>query len=279
MRVESYRSPARPRGGRRREYAWASALRYWFDGADDQEHLGHRRYHLRRVMRVLPGTGRRAKRGRRRYPVARNGAGHAQLQGRADWNRTRDRKNRGRGRGRRFGHDRDDGHAARGPGYRGVLYLDRASRPSVDGPQLRNRSRLHDRPFAHAGRNRAFSCRLRAERRTSRRRGRYNETPEMLARKLERFVDAGWINVVGGCCGTTPEHIRILAQMLEGKRRREIPALRRSIVSGIEALVIDENTRPVVVGERTNVLGSRKFKRLVTEGKIEEAAEVGRHQV
>src|SRR5216683_1066252 len=109
--------------------------------------------------------------------------------------------------------------------------------------------------------------------------GRYNETPEMLARKLERFVDAGWINVVGGCCGTTPEHIRVLAQMLESKRRREIPALRRSIVSGIEALVIDESTRPVVVGERTNVLGSRKFKRLVTEGKIEEAAEVGRHQV
>jgi len=109
--------------------------------------------------------------------------------------------------------------------------------------------------------------------------GRYNETPEMLARKLERFVDAGWINVVGGCCGTTPEHIRVLAQMLESKRRREIPVLRRSIVSGIESLVIDESTRPVVVGERTNVLGSRKFKRLVTDGKIEEAAEVGRHQV
>jgi len=109
--------------------------------------------------------------------------------------------------------------------------------------------------------------------------GRYNETPEMLARKLERFVDAGWINVVGGCCGTTAEHIRVLAQMLESKRRREIPAVRRSIVSGIEPLVIDESTRPVVVGERTNVLGSRKFKRLVSEGKIEEAAEVGRLQV
>src|SRR5260370_2699119 len=67
--------------------------------------------------------------------------------------------------------------------------------------------------------------------------------------------------------------------MLENKRRREIPVLRRSIVSGIESLVIDESTRPVVVGERTNVLGSRKFKRLVTDGKIEEAAEVGRHQV
>jgi 5-methyltetrahydrofolate--homocysteine methyltransferase len=109
--------------------------------------------------------------------------------------------------------------------------------------------------------------------------GRYNETPEMLARKLERFIDAGWINVVGGCCGTTPEHIRVLSQMLEGKRRREIPVVRRSIVSGIEALIIDESTRPVVVGERTNVLGSRKFKRLVTAGKIEEAAEVGRLQV
>ena len=109
--------------------------------------------------------------------------------------------------------------------------------------------------------------------------GHYNESPESLARKLERFVDAGWVNLIGGCCGTTPEHIRMLARMAEGKRPRKPSSLRRSVVSGIEALVIDENTRPVIVGERTNVLGSRKFKRLVAEGKLEEAAEVGRLQV
>jgi 5-methyltetrahydrofolate--homocysteine methyltransferase len=109
--------------------------------------------------------------------------------------------------------------------------------------------------------------------------GHYNETPEMLARKLERFVDAGWINLVGGCCGTTPAHTRALAAMVAGKRRREIPHIRRSVVSGIETLVVDESTRPVIVGERTNVLGSRKFKRLIGQGKIEEAAELGRLQV
>ena len=109
--------------------------------------------------------------------------------------------------------------------------------------------------------------------------GHYNESPESLARKLERFVDAGWVNLIGGCCGTTPEHIRMLARMAEGKRPRKPSSLRRSVVSGIEALVIDENTRPVIVGERTNVLGSRKFKRLIAEGKLEEAAEVGRLQV
>ncbi len=109
--------------------------------------------------------------------------------------------------------------------------------------------------------------------------GRYNETPEMLARKVGRFAENGWVNLVGGCCGTTAEHIRLLAAAVEGKRPRVAATLRRSIISGIEAQVIDESTRPVVVGERTNVLGSRKFKRLIGEGKFDEAAEVGRRQV
>src|SRR6516165_6026363 len=109
--------------------------------------------------------------------------------------------------------------------------------------------------------------------------GHYNETPEMLGRKLQRFVEAGWVNLIGGCCGTTPAHIRALAALIADRARRTIPNFERCVVSGIETLVIDESTRPVVVGERTNVLGSRKFKRLVTEGKIDEAAEVGRLQV
>jgi len=109
--------------------------------------------------------------------------------------------------------------------------------------------------------------------------GHYNETPEILARKIGRFVEAGWVNLIGGCCGTTPAHIRILAQLAAGAPARKIPLVRRSVVSGIEALVIDDTTRPVIVGERTNVLGSRKFKRLIAENKFEEAAEVGRLQV
>ena len=109
--------------------------------------------------------------------------------------------------------------------------------------------------------------------------GHYNETPEMLAGKIARFAENGWVNLVGGCCGTTPEHIRLLVHAVAGKRPRERSTLRRSVVSGIETLVIDNDTRPVIVGERTNVLGSRKFKRLIAEGKVEEASEVGRVQV
>jgi 5-methyltetrahydrofolate--homocysteine methyltransferase len=109
--------------------------------------------------------------------------------------------------------------------------------------------------------------------------GNYNETPEMLAGKIARFAENGWVNLVGGCCGTTPEHIRLLVQAVEGKRPRERSSLRRCVVSGIETMVIDQDTRPVIVGERTNVLGSRKFKRLIAEDKFEEASEIGRAQV
>jgi 5-methyltetrahydrofolate--homocysteine methyltransferase len=109
--------------------------------------------------------------------------------------------------------------------------------------------------------------------------GRYNETPAMVAEKLGRFVDAGWVNLVGGCCGTVPEHIERLAGGVRGKTPRVLSTVRRSAVSGIETLVIDDDTRPVIVGERTNVLGSRKFKELIAKGLIEEASEVGRAQV
>jgi 5-methyltetrahydrofolate--homocysteine methyltransferase len=109
--------------------------------------------------------------------------------------------------------------------------------------------------------------------------GKYNETPPMLAGKIARFAESGWLNLVGGCCGTTPEHIRLLVEATAGKPPRTRSTLRRSVVSGIESLVIDNDTRPVIVGERTNVLGSRKFKRLIAQGRVEEASEVGRVQV
>ncbi|MBI4051042.1 MAG: methionine synthase [Elusimicrobia bacterium] len=109
--------------------------------------------------------------------------------------------------------------------------------------------------------------------------GQYHETPESLARKLERFADQGWLNLVGGCCGTTPEHIRLIQQMLEGKKPRRFSSPRRSAVSGLEPLLIEEDRRPILVGERTNVIGSRLFKNLILEGKWEEAAEIGRRQI
>ena len=111
--------------------------------------------------------------------------------------------------------------------------------------------------------------------------GKYNETPEMMAGTLARFMDEGWLNLVGGCCGTVPDHIRLLQQTAAGKTPRLAPSADavETRVSGIEALVVDEDTRPVIVGERTNVLGSRRFRRLIGQGAFEEAAEVGRRQV
>ncbi|MBI4178916.1 methionine synthase [bacterium] len=109
--------------------------------------------------------------------------------------------------------------------------------------------------------------------------GRYNETPETLARKLDRFAADGWINLVGGCCGTTAEHIGMIAKMTDGKKPRRPKSYTRTQVSGIDFLPVTEDVRPVLVGEVTNVLGSRKFKQLIAGGKYEEGAEMGRDQV
>src|SRR5450432_3154518 len=110
--------------------------------------------------------------------------------------------------------------------------------------------------------------------------GKYLETPTSLAAQLEKFVDHGWLNMVGGCCGTTEQHIRAIAQMVEGKKPRQRPVEgHRAIYSGIETIESDESTRPLLVGERTNVIGSRLFKNLVAEEKWEEASEIARRQV
>jgi 5-methyltetrahydrofolate--homocysteine methyltransferase len=110
--------------------------------------------------------------------------------------------------------------------------------------------------------------------------GTYAETPETLSAQLERFVQHGWINIVGGCCGTTPAHIAALAKMIEGKKPRQVPpAARRAFYSGIELVEAEDSNRPLLVGERTNVIGSRAFKDLVAAEKWEEATEIGRRQV
>jgi 5-methyltetrahydrofolate--homocysteine methyltransferase len=110
--------------------------------------------------------------------------------------------------------------------------------------------------------------------------GQYEMTPESLARELERFADRGWLNIVGGCCGTTQAHIAALAQMAQGKRPRprKTPAP-RTYFSGIELVEAEESNRPLLVGERTNVIGSRAFKNLIAEEKWEEASEIARRQV
>jgi 5-methyltetrahydrofolate--homocysteine methyltransferase len=110
--------------------------------------------------------------------------------------------------------------------------------------------------------------------------GRYGETPTSLAEQLGRFVDRGWLNIVGGCCGTTEKHIRAIAQMAEGKTPRRPPEnSHRAVYSGIEIIEAEESTRPLIVGERTNVIGSRQFKNLVAAEQWEEATEIARRQV
>ncbi len=109
--------------------------------------------------------------------------------------------------------------------------------------------------------------------------GRYDEGPDVFTRVLGRFLDAGWLNLVGGCCGTTAAHVAALAALAAGRTPRPVPHHRRSLISGLEAVELTADNRPLLVGERTNVLGSRKFKRLIQAGEQEAAAEVGRAQV
>lgn len=111
--------------------------------------------------------------------------------------------------------------------------------------------------------------------------GCYHETPESLSKKLSAFAEKGWLNIVGGCCGTTPAHIAAIRAAVDGHApRKPVEAAGRNhMVSGIEPLQYDDSMRPLFIGERTNVIGSRKFKQLIIDGKFEEAAEIARAQV
>jgi len=110
--------------------------------------------------------------------------------------------------------------------------------------------------------------------------GRYLETPTSLAAQLEKFVGHGWLNIVGGCCGTTDAHIKAIAEMVAGRQpRRPQKTSQRAVYSGIEAIEANESNRPLLVGERTNIIGSRLFKNLIAEEKWDEATEIARRQV
>lgn len=109
--------------------------------------------------------------------------------------------------------------------------------------------------------------------------GNYHESPDSLAQKIGAFAEQGWLNIAGGCCGTTPAHIRAMRDKLAQYPPREMNGTHPPALSGIEPIYIEQDNRPYMVGERTNVLGSRKFKRLIVEGKYEEASEIARAQV
>ncbi len=110
--------------------------------------------------------------------------------------------------------------------------------------------------------------------------GKYLETPQSLAAQLERFADHGWLNIVGGCCGTRPDHIRAIAQMVLNKKPRQPKSpSHRTFFTGIDVVESDDSNRPLIVGERTNVIGSRLFKQMIADEKWEEATEIARWQV
>jgi 5-methyltetrahydrofolate--homocysteine methyltransferase len=110
--------------------------------------------------------------------------------------------------------------------------------------------------------------------------GYYDESPEYMAELLGEFADAGLVNVVGGCCGTTPEHIAAIAKAVEGKTPRAIPEVPRQLrLSGLEAFALTPEIPFVNVGERTNVTGSAKFRKLITAGDYASALTVAREQV
>jgi 5-methyltetrahydrofolate--homocysteine methyltransferase len=110
--------------------------------------------------------------------------------------------------------------------------------------------------------------------------GEYDEEPQETAEILREFATSGWLNIVGGCCGTTPEHIRLIRESLKNVQRREIPALPvKCRLSGLEPLNIGEDTLFVNVGERTNVTGSAKFRKLIEAGDYAAALDIARQQV
>jgi len=110
--------------------------------------------------------------------------------------------------------------------------------------------------------------------------GYYDESPEFMAELLGEFAEAGLVNVVGGCCGTTPEHIAAIARAVAGKRPRAIPEIPSQLrLSGLEAFALTPEIPFVNVGERTNVTGSAKFRKLVTSGDYATALSIARVQV
>ncbi|CBL45256.1 Methionine synthase I (5-mathyltetrahydrofolate-homocysteine mathyltransferase) vitamin-B12 dependent [gamma proteobacterium HdN1] len=110
--------------------------------------------------------------------------------------------------------------------------------------------------------------------------GEYDQSAEQMAAIVRDFAASGFLNIVGGCCGTTPEHIRAIAEAVASYPPRPRPELPKAMrLAGMEAFNIDEHSLFVNVGERTNVTGSARFRRLIREEKYEEALEVAREQV
>ncbi len=110
--------------------------------------------------------------------------------------------------------------------------------------------------------------------------GAYDETPEFMARQLEGFARDGFLNIVGGCCGSTPDHIRAIAEAVGKYRPRQVPEVPTQLrLAGLEPFTLTKDIPFVNIGERTNVTGSARFRKLITAGDYAAALEVARDQV
>ena len=110
--------------------------------------------------------------------------------------------------------------------------------------------------------------------------GEYDESPEHMAGLLQEFATSGLLNLVGGCCGTSPDHIRAIADAVADRTPRTVPELPPVMrLSGLEPFTADDGKLFINIGERTNVTGSARFRRLIKEGKLEDALSVARQQV
>ncbi|HMO84049.1 MAG TPA: methionine synthase, partial [Lacipirellulaceae bacterium] len=110
--------------------------------------------------------------------------------------------------------------------------------------------------------------------------GQFDLEPEAMAAMVGEFADNGWLNILGGCCGTTPDHIAAMARRVAGARPRRVPVQpRRLRLSGTQPLELRPESNFLMIGERTNVTGSKKFARLIKDDNYEEAVEVAAQQV
>lgn len=110
--------------------------------------------------------------------------------------------------------------------------------------------------------------------------GKYDETPSQMAESVRKMALAGSVNIVGGCCGTTPEHIKAVAEAVRGISPRTIPRLDNVLyVSGLESVAVDRRNNFTNVGERTNVAGSRKFAKLIAAGDYETGLQIAAGQI
>jgi 5-methyltetrahydrofolate--homocysteine methyltransferase len=110
--------------------------------------------------------------------------------------------------------------------------------------------------------------------------GEYDQQPEEMQIYIRDFAESGFVNIIGGCCGTTPDHIRAMAEAVKGKKPRKPSKSKHfSMYSGLEPLIVREETNFINIGERTNVTGSRAFARLIKQGDFTAALDVARQQV